>query len=72
MVDMHNIQVGAEKRFTCGIIDVDEEPVKMLTTNFEVRGTVSIRISCRNMMGICASGMTEASTTLIMSRDTGE
>lgn len=35
MVDMHNIQVGAEKRFTCGIIDVDEEPVKMLTTNFE-------------------------------------
>lgn len=35
LIAMHNIQVGAEKRFTCGIIDVDEEPVKMLTTNFE-------------------------------------
>ncbi len=35
LIEMHNIQVGAEKRFTCGQIDIDEEDVKLLSTNFE-------------------------------------
>lgn len=35
LIENHNNQVDSEKRFTCGQIDIDEEEVKKLETNYE-------------------------------------